>query len=84
MTQTWRSSVLDGPDLDRIQANAAQIVDVFNREAQAAMKLKQLDLRPMTKPVAPRRYHKTTLGRIMHGDSLHLLKRLKKTPSIWL
>lgn len=36
--------MLDGPDLDRIKANATQIVDVFNREAQAAMKLKQLDL----------------------------------------
>jgi site-specific DNA-methyltransferase (cytosine-N4-specific) len=36
--------MLDGPDLERINANAAQIVDVFNREAQAAMKLKQLDL----------------------------------------
>lgn len=36
--------MLDGPDLDRITTNAARIVDVFNREAQAAMKLKQLDL----------------------------------------
>lgn len=36
--------MLDGPDLERINANAAQIVDVFNREAQTAMKLKQLDL----------------------------------------
>lgn len=32
----------------------------------------------MTKPVAPRRYHKTGLGRIMHGDSLHLLRRMRK------
>ena len=36
--------MLDGRDLDRITANAAQIVDVFNREAQAAMQLKKLDL----------------------------------------
>ncbi len=36
--------MLDGLDLDRIKVNATQIVDVFNREAQAAMKLKQLDL----------------------------------------
>jgi site-specific DNA-methyltransferase (cytosine-N4-specific) len=36
--------MLDGPDLQRITGNAAQIVDVFNREAQAAMKLKHLDL----------------------------------------
>jgi hypothetical protein len=35
--------MLDGHDLDHIKANAAQIVDVFNREAQAAMQLKQLD-----------------------------------------
>jgi DNA modification methylase len=32
----------------------------------------------MTKPPPPRRYHKTRLGRIMHGDSLHLLKRIRK------
>lgn len=36
--------MLDGPDLERITANTAQLVDVFNREAQAAMKLKHLDL----------------------------------------
>ncbi len=36
--------MLDGPDLARITQNTAQIVDVFNREAQAAMKLKHLDL----------------------------------------
>jgi Restriction endonuclease len=36
--------MLDGADLQRITSNAAQIVDVFNREAQTAMKLKRLDL----------------------------------------
>ena len=36
--------MLDGPDLQRITTNSAQIVDVFNREAQAAMKLKSLEL----------------------------------------
>jgi hypothetical protein len=36
--------MLDGTDLDRIMKNTSQIVDVFNREAQAAMKLKHLDL----------------------------------------
>ncbi len=36
--------MLDGPDLERITANPSQIIEVFNREAQAAMKLKQLDL----------------------------------------
>lgn len=33
----------------------------------------------MTKPVAPRRYHKTRLGRIMHGDSLKLLRKMRPT-----
>lgn len=32
----------------------------------------------MTKPVAPRRYHKTRLGRIMLGDSLQLLRKMRK------
>ena len=36
--------MLDGIDLGRITERPAQIVDVFNREAQATMKLKQLDL----------------------------------------
>lgn len=36
--------MIDGPDLKRITANAALILDVFNREARAAMKLKHLDL----------------------------------------
>lgn len=36
--------MLDGTDLDRIMKNTSHIVDVFNREAQAAMKLKHLDL----------------------------------------
>jgi hypothetical protein len=36
--------ILDGPDLERINANAARIVDVFNREARRAMELKHLDL----------------------------------------
>ncbi len=36
--------MLDGPDLARITVNAAQIVNVFNREAHAAMQLKKLDL----------------------------------------
>ncbi len=36
--------MLDGIDLERIKQNTAHIVDVFNREAQAAMKLKHLDL----------------------------------------
>ena len=36
--------MLDGIDLGRITQNTAHIVDVFNREAQAAMKLKHLDL----------------------------------------
>jgi len=36
--------MLDGPDLARITINTAQIVDVFNREAQTAMQLKKLDL----------------------------------------
>ncbi len=36
--------MLDGPDLARITGNTTRIVDVFNREAQAAMLLKQLDL----------------------------------------
>ena len=31
----------------------------------------------MTKAAAPKRYHRTRLGRIMHGDSLHLLKRMR-------
>ena len=30
----------------------------------------------MTKPGHPRRYHRTRLGRIMHGDSLQMLSRL--------
>ena len=32
----------------------------------------------MTRPVALRRYHKTPLGRIMHGDSLHLLRKMRQ------
>lgn len=36
--------MLDRSDLERIKGNPAKIVDAFNREAQAAMKLKQLDL----------------------------------------
>jgi len=36
--------MLDGPDLDRITANTAHVVDVFNREALTAMQLKKLDL----------------------------------------
>jgi site-specific DNA-methyltransferase (cytosine-N4-specific) len=36
--------MLDGLDLGRITTNASLIIDVFNREAQMAMKLKQLDL----------------------------------------
>jgi site-specific DNA-methyltransferase (cytosine-N4-specific) len=36
--------MLDGPDLARITVSATRIVDVFNREAQAAMQLKKLDL----------------------------------------
>lgn len=36
--------MLDGPDLQRITTNGAQIIDVFNREALAAMKLKSLEL----------------------------------------
>jgi hypothetical protein len=36
--------MLDGRDLDRIAENNTHIVDVFNREAQAAMKLKILEL----------------------------------------
>lgn len=31
----------------------------------------------MTKPDAPRRYHRTPLGRIMHGDSLQLLRKMR-------
>jgi DNA modification methylase len=31
----------------------------------------------MTKPAAPRRYHKTKLGRMMHGDSLHIMKKMR-------
>jgi site-specific DNA-methyltransferase (cytosine-N4-specific) len=31
----------------------------------------------MTKPASPSTYHKTRLGRIMHGDSLALLKKMK-------
>lgn len=38
--------MLDGADLDRISASAAQIIDVFNREARMAMELKRLDLDP--------------------------------------
>jgi site-specific DNA-methyltransferase (cytosine-N4-specific) len=36
--------MLDGPDLIRITANTSQIVDVFHREAHAAMQLKKLEL----------------------------------------
>ena len=36
--------MLDGQDLNRFTANPANIVDAFNREAQAAMRLKTLDL----------------------------------------
>jgi hypothetical protein len=36
--------MLDGSDLLRINENAVQIIDVFNREAHAAMQLKTLDL----------------------------------------
>lgn len=36
--------MLDGPDLSRINLNTSQIIDVFNREANAAMQLKKLDL----------------------------------------
>lgn len=32
----------------------------------------------MTKLNAPRRYHRTSLGRIIHGDSLHLLRKMHK------
>ncbi len=31
----------------------------------------------MTTPGAPRVFHKTQLGRMMHGDSLHLMKRMR-------
>jgi site-specific DNA-methyltransferase (cytosine-N4-specific) len=33
--------MLDGPDLERMTHNPTQIVDVFDREAQTAMKLKK-------------------------------------------
>jgi hypothetical protein len=36
--------MVDGADLGRITANTALIVDVFEREAHAAMRLKQLNL----------------------------------------
>lgn len=36
--------MLDGLDLSRVIGNASLIVDVFKREAQAAMKLKQMEL----------------------------------------
>jgi site-specific DNA-methyltransferase (cytosine-N4-specific) len=32
----------------------------------------------MTKPTRPYRFHRTRLGRIIHGDSLHLLRHLPK------
>ena len=31
----------------------------------------------MTKLIAPRVYHKTRLGRMMHGDSLHIMKKMR-------
>ncbi len=36
--------MVDGPDLAKIEANPTTIVDVFDREARHAMKLKALDL----------------------------------------
>jgi site-specific DNA-methyltransferase (cytosine-N4-specific) len=36
--------LINGDDLKAIEANPAAIVDVFNREAAHAMKLKALDL----------------------------------------
>jgi DNA modification methylase len=31
----------------------------------------------MTGPIVPRRYHKTRLGRMMHGDSLHIMRKMR-------
>lgn len=56
--------MLDGPDLHRITTNAAQIADVFHREAQAAMKLKHLDL-----GIRPIRSHCSAITRLASGGS---------------